>query len=233
MATAPAREVWSEADAKTAADRTNGYRKGDDGGSASRRAWAAVVHDPAGWPDLTISKGEGSEIAPGIGGLTQQRGVYFFDEFAALGAERGDRQNVGEIRRVLNSSLQFLEWDLSASLVLAATNHGALLDRGLFRRFDSVLFYAIPGAAIAAKVIMARLGFLDCSAVDWQEAAAHGSGLSHAELVLAREQPAKLSWRIVQWCASGIWRKCWSGCVLDPCGIEIKAPCSREQPCSA
>ena len=40
---------------------------------------------------------------------------------------------------------------------------------------------------------MARLGFLDCSAVDWQEAAAHGSGLSHAELVLAREQPAKLS----------------------------------------
>jgi SpoVK/Ycf46/Vps4 family AAA+-type ATPase len=124
-------------------------------------------------------------------GLAQQRGVYFFDEFDALGAERGDRQDVGEIRRVLNSFLQFLEQNSSASLVLAATNHGALLDRGLFCRFDSVLFCAIPAGAIAAKVIMARRGFLDCSAVDWQEATAHGSGLSHAELVLAREQAAK------------------------------------------
>lgn len=124
-------------------------------------------------------------------GMTQQRGVYFFDEFDALGTERGDRQDVGEIRRVLNSFLQFLEQDSSDSLVLAATNHGALLDRALFRRFDSVLFYALPAAAIAAKVIKARLGFLDCSAVDWQEAAAHGSGLSHAELVLACEQAAK------------------------------------------
>ena len=75
--------------------------------------------------------------------------------------------------------------------MLAASNHGALLDRTLLRRFASVLFYAIPAGAIPTKLIKARLGFLDCSAVDWQEAAAHGSGLSHAELVLACEQASK------------------------------------------
>ena len=43
--------------------------------------------------------------------MTQTRGVYFFDEFDAIGADRGNRNDVGEIRRVLNSFLQFLEQD--------------------------------------------------------------------------------------------------------------------------
>mgnify|MGYP003342751070 CR=1 FL=1 len=123
--------------------------------------------------------------------IRSQRGVYFFDEFDALGAERGDRQDVGEIRRVLNSFLQFLEQDSSDSLVLAATNHGAMLDRALFRRFDSVLLYAIPAAPLAVRVMQARLGFLDTSLLDWQATAEHANGLSHAELVLACEQAAK------------------------------------------
>ena len=72
------------------------------------------------------------------------RGVYLFDEFDALGGERGSKNDVGEIRRVLNSFLQFLEQDESDSLVLGATNHAGLLDRALFRRFDAVLEYALP-----------------------------------------------------------------------------------------
>ena len=51
------------------------------------------------------------------------RGVYFFDEFDAIGARRSERQDVGEIRRVLNSFLQFLEQDGSHGLIVAATNH--------------------------------------------------------------------------------------------------------------
>lgn len=123
--------------------------------------------------------------------MAATRGVFFFDEFDALGAERGERNDVGEIRRVLNSFLQFLEQDPSDSLVVAATNHGSMLDRALFRRFDSVLMYSIPPAEIAEKVIQARLSFLDTSSVDWAAAAIHGKGLSHAELVLACEQAAK------------------------------------------
>ena len=55
--------------------------------------------------------------------MTATRGVYFFDEFDAIGARRVERQDVGEIRRVLNSFLQFLEQDESQGLIIAATNH--------------------------------------------------------------------------------------------------------------
>src|SRR5512133_527149 len=63
--------------------------------------------------------------------IQSTRGVYLFDEFDALGGERGSKNDVGEIRRVLNSFLQFLEQDDSDSLVLGATNHVGLLDRAL------------------------------------------------------------------------------------------------------
>ncbi|TIN67713.1 MAG: AAA family ATPase, partial [Mesorhizobium sp.] len=89
------------------------------------------------------------------------RGVYFFDEFDAIGARRGERQDVGEIRRVLNSFLQFLEQDDSHSLIIAATNHPELLDRALFRRFDDVIEYAVPDRPIIEALLRARLDRFD------------------------------------------------------------------------
>jgi SpoVK/Ycf46/Vps4 family AAA+-type ATPase len=123
--------------------------------------------------------------------IQSTRGVYLFDEFDALGGERGSKNDVGEIRRVLNSFLQFLEQDESDSLVLGATNHVGLLDRALFRRFDAVLEYTLPTAEIAARVMHARLGLLDTSAIDWDAAAKAAEGLSHAEIAMACDQAAK------------------------------------------
>jgi SpoVK/Ycf46/Vps4 family AAA+-type ATPase len=119
------------------------------------------------------------------------RGVYLFDEFDALGGERGLKNDVGEIRRVLNSFLQFLEQEESDSLVLGATNHVALLDRALFRRFDTVLEYSLPTAEIAQSVMKARLAILDTSSIDWTRVAGLAEGLSHAEVASACEQAAK------------------------------------------
>jgi SpoVK/Ycf46/Vps4 family AAA+-type ATPase len=123
--------------------------------------------------------------------IQSTRGVYFFDEFDALGGERGTKNDVGEIRRVLNSFLQFLEQDESDSLVLGATNHVGLLDRALFRRFDAVLEYSLPTADIATRVMRARLGLLNTSEIDWDRAAKVAEGLSHAEIAMACEQAAK------------------------------------------
>lgn len=123
--------------------------------------------------------------------IQSTRGVYLFDEFDALGGERGSKNDVGEIRRVLNSFLQFLEQDESDSLVLGATNHVGLLDRALFRRFDAVLEYDLPTEEIAVRVMRARLGLLDASAIDWAAAAKKATGLSHAEIAMACEQAAK------------------------------------------
>ena len=68
--------------------------------------------------------------------MTVKCGVYLFDEFDAIGSDRARPNEVGEIRRVLNSFLQFVEADDSDSLILAATNQVEVLDPALFRRFD-------------------------------------------------------------------------------------------------
>jgi len=123
--------------------------------------------------------------------IQSMRGVYFFDEFDALGGERGTKNDIGEIRRVLNSFLQFLEQDDSDSIVLGATNHVTLLDRALFRRFDAVLEYSLPTDEIAARVMRGRLALLDTTNIDWQVATKASEGLSHAEIAMACEHAAK------------------------------------------
>jgi len=133
---------------------------------------------------------------------TQKRsGVYLFDEFDALGGQRSIPNDVGEVRRVLNSFLQFLEMDDSDSLVIGATNHVTLLDRALFRRFDAALKYSLPSKEIATKVMQARLSGtslsgtslreVDTADIDWAKVATAAGNLSHAELTHACEQAAK------------------------------------------
>jgi SpoVK/Ycf46/Vps4 family AAA+-type ATPase len=123
--------------------------------------------------------------------IQETRGAYLFDEFDALGGKRTASNDVGEIRRVLNSFLQFLEQDTSDSIVVAATNHPELLDRALFRRFDAVVEYQLPSHEVAQQVMRARLALLDTSAVQWARAAEAAEGLSHAELTRACEHAAK------------------------------------------
>jgi SpoVK/Ycf46/Vps4 family AAA+-type ATPase len=121
--------------------------------------------------------------------VESQRAVYLFDEFDALGGDRSGN-DVGEARRILNSFLVFLENAGPESLVVAATNHRAILDRALFRRFDLVITYGLPDHEDAAAVMQARLGPL-AKHVDWQAVVEHVDGLSHAELVQAAETAAK------------------------------------------
>ena len=75
--------------------------------------------------------------------IRERKGDYFFDEFDAIGAERGG-DDVGEMRRVLNALLQFIENEDSQSLIIAATNRVTSLDLALFRRFDDLLCYEKP-----------------------------------------------------------------------------------------
>lgn len=82
------------------------------------------------------------------------RGVYLFDEFDALGRTRLDDNDIGEVKRVVTTFLQLLDaTDDTASILVAATNVGASLDRALFRRFDDVLELAGPTAEQAAELL--------------------------------------------------------------------------------
>ena len=119
------------------------------------------------------------------------RGVYFFDEFDAIGSQRGLANDVGEIRRVLNSFLQMIDRDRSHSLVVAATNHPGLLDAALFRRFDDVLHYDLPNRPQIARLLKTRLAASAVPRVRWAGLAAVASGLNYAEVTRAADEVLK------------------------------------------
>jgi AAA+ superfamily predicted ATPase len=70
--------------------------------------------------------------------------VLFFDEFDAIGKERGDTHETGEIKRVVSFLLMQLDQLPSYVIVVAATNHGELLDRAVWRRFQMRLSLPAP-----------------------------------------------------------------------------------------
>jgi SpoVK/Ycf46/Vps4 family AAA+-type ATPase len=124
--------------------------------------------------------------------INQMRGVYLLDEFDAIGARRGETNDVGEIRRVLNSVLAFMEEPNSTdSLVLAATNHVDILDSALARRFDEVIEYDLPDAAAARTVLERRLGKFKLPTKAWSRLSSAIEGLSQAELGRAADSVVK------------------------------------------
>lgn len=123
--------------------------------------------------------------------LRETRGVYLFDEVDALGGERARSNDVGEIRRVLNSFLQFLEFEETESLLVAATNHPQLLDSAIFRRFDAVIEYPLPSALVIKALVLNRLANVKVGRISWGHITKAAVGLSHAEVTMAAERAAK------------------------------------------
>jgi SpoVK/Ycf46/Vps4 family AAA+-type ATPase len=123
--------------------------------------------------------------------IADLRGVYFFDEFDAIGSQRGTGNDVGEIRRVLNSFLQMIEQDQSNSLIIAATNHPDVLDNALFRRFDDVIEYHLPTPSQAINLIRSRLGSFAPKPFKKDGLADQSEGLSYAEICRAVDDAIK------------------------------------------
>lgn len=74
--------------------------------------------------------------------------VLFLDEFDAIAKLRGDTQELGELKRVVNSFIQNLDNLGTQSIVLAATNHSELLDAAIWRRFGYRLALDFPSAEL-------------------------------------------------------------------------------------
>ncbi len=123
--------------------------------------------------------------------MHQARGVYLFDEFDAIGAQRAMPNETGEIRRVLNSFLQFIEEDNSLSIIIAATNHVEILDRALFRRFDDVIRFDVPPKGLIIRLLRERLAAFKTEDLDWNKIAEEAEGLSYGDLARACEDAAK------------------------------------------
>lgn len=123
--------------------------------------------------------------------IAEIRGIYFFDEFDAIGSQRGQENDVGEIRRVLNSFLQMIEQDQSNSLIIAATNHPEILDYALFRRFDDVIEYHLPTSQQASDLVKSRLGSFAPKPFQAKVISNNAVGLSYAEIRRAVDEAIK------------------------------------------
>ena len=120
-------------------------------------------------------------------------GVYLFDEFDAIGADRSMENEVGEMRRILNSFLQFIETDTSDSIIIAATNNQKMLDKALFRRFDDVIHYDLPDDYQINRLFEYKFDNYVQENICSAEVIEAARGLSHAELSLVADDAIKES----------------------------------------
>jgi DNA polymerase III delta prime subunit len=78
--------------------------------------------------------------------------ILFLDEFDAIAKLRGDSQELGELKRVVNSFIQNLDTLGNQSIVIAATNHQELLDSAIWRRFSYRSALDFPTADLRQKM---------------------------------------------------------------------------------
>lgn len=109
--------------------------------------------------------------------------VLFFDEFDAVGKERGDTHETGEIKRVVSSLLMQTDELPSYTVVVAASNHAELLDRAVWRRFQLRLSLEPPSRRALAGYVEQFADSLDEPFGHSPEAVAQGlGGISFAEV---------------------------------------------------
>jgi SpoVK/Ycf46/Vps4 family AAA+-type ATPase len=123
---------------------------------------------------------------------SKRRGVYLFDEFDAVGGERTATNDVAEMRRVLNSFLQFMEEGNSTdSVIICSTNHPSLLDRALLRRYDQVLEFDAPTSAQIRQLIATNIKPMKMIRPGWPKIIKAAEGLSQSEIVRAADDAVK------------------------------------------
>lgn len=80
-----------------------------------------------------------------------RRCILFFDEFDAISKDRGDENDNGEIKRVVNTLLKQIDNLPSHVIVIGATNHDDVIDKAMFRRFQLHLTLPKPTRLLATK----------------------------------------------------------------------------------
>jgi AAA+ superfamily predicted ATPase len=85
-----------------------------------------------------------TNISKVVDEATATEAIVFFDEFDALGKERADSNDHGEMRRVTSSLLQLMDHLDENVVLIAATNHKDLIDHAILRRFDRQIEFFAP-----------------------------------------------------------------------------------------
>lgn len=88
--------------------------------------------------------------------------ILFLDEFDAIAKARDDVHELGELKRVINSLLQNIDVMNPDSVLIAATNHAELLDRAVWRRFQSTIEIENPSQDVKQQILRIHIGDFPC-----------------------------------------------------------------------
>jgi len=117
--------------------------------------------------------------------------VILFDEFDAIGKKRDDLEEHGELKRVVNAFLQMLDSFAGEAVTIAATNHEAMLDSALWRRFDEVVTFRLPDLAEIRELLERYLRQIGTAGIDWEASSRSLVGSSHADVKRVCEDAIK------------------------------------------
>jgi SpoVK/Ycf46/Vps4 family AAA+-type ATPase len=118
--------------------------------------------------------------------------LLFLDECDSIAKSREDSQDVGEIKRVVNTFLQMLdEYEASSGLLVAATNLDKSLDTALWRRFDDIIEVPKPGENELKIILKQTLSSISVGSINWPLILKHLSGFSAAQVVRVGQDAAK------------------------------------------
>lgn len=117
---------------------------------------------------------------------SRQECILFLDEFDVIAKVRDDKNETGELKRVVNSLIQNIDIFSRDSIVIAATNHHELLDPAIWRRFNRVLAIEKPSEEdilrIITSYVLAGSVEFELSDKNISSVAAALMGLSHADV---------------------------------------------------
>ncbi|MEQ2352072.1 AAA family ATPase [Pseudoalteromonas piscicida] len=89
--------------------------------------------------------------------IAKHKMVVLFDEFDAVGKERDDGSEHGELRRVVNAVLQMMDSYDGKSMIVAATNHDQILDSAIWRRFDELVEFPLLSTEQLQNLLQLKL----------------------------------------------------------------------------
>jgi ATPase family associated with various cellular activities (AAA) len=118
--------------------------------------------------------------------------LLFLDECDSLAKSREDNNEVGEMKRVVNTFLQILdEYNTSSGLLVAATNLDKSLDMAVWRRFDDAIEVPKPTATELEALLKQTLITMSKGSIEWHSIVAKMQGFSAAQAVRVAQDAAK------------------------------------------
>ncbi|WP_018305990.1 AAA family ATPase [Desulfitobacterium hafniense] len=109
--------------------------------------------------------------------------LLLIDECDSIAKSRQSSQEVGEIKRIVNSFLQLLDDYDAPGLLVCATNLDSELDTAIWRRFDDILEVPKPGQEEINKLIETTLAAVKTQGLNWEQLLKATNDYSAAQIV--------------------------------------------------